>query len=90
MIALVTSGLTYLGIRSQASSSNEGIYADHTKELWEKIDSVSNERDDLKTQVLKLQTQVENAQRTIDALNNQIGELTDQLKKYIGDEEVGK
>lgn len=45
--------------------SNEGVYADHTKELLERVDKLTDERDDLKQQVINLQSKIDDQNDTI-------------------------
>ncbi|APX72098.1 phage scaffolding protein [Companilactobacillus allii] len=66
--------------------SNESVYADHTKELFERLDQITQERDDLKDQVNDLQLKIdyqsniiEKQGKTIDALNKQMGELNSKF-----------
>lgn len=71
--------------RTKNISSNEGIYADHTKELFDQMKDISNERDDLKEQVFELKGQVEKLNGVIDSLNEQIGNLTTKLEEFTRD-----
>ena len=68
--------------RLKNQGSNENVYADHTKELFERLDQITQERDDLKVQVIKLQEQVSKQNNTIDALNKQVGELNSKFDKF--------
>lgn len=68
--------------RIKNKGTNESIYADHTQELFERLDKITQERDDLKEQVMKLQNQIERQNELInkqngiiDSLNKQVGEL---------------
>ncbi|WDT65102.1 hypothetical protein NV391_09035 [Companilactobacillus crustorum] len=68
--------------RIKNKGTNESIYADHTKELFERLDQITQERDDLKEQVIKLQGQISQQNELIqkqngiiDSLNDQVGEL---------------
>lgn len=79
LVALITAAFTYLGSRKKAASNNESIYADHTKETWERIDKLTGERDDLKQEVIELRIKVAQMTATVDELNKQIGELRQQL-----------
>ncbi|KRO00880.1 hypothetical protein [Companilactobacillus kimchiensis] len=68
--------------RLKNQGSNENVYADHTKELFERLDQITQERDDLKVQVIKLQNQVSKQNNTIDALNKQVGVLNSKFDKF--------
>ena len=73
--------------RLKNQGSNENIYADHTNDLFERLDRITNERDDLKEQVIELKAQVEKLNNVIDSLNEQMGDLTTQLNKLTKQEE---
>ncbi|HCD08246.1 MAG TPA: hypothetical protein DEQ50_08335 [Lactobacillus sp.] len=68
--------------RLRNQGSNENVYADHTKELFDRLDQITQERDDLKVQVIKLQDQVSKQNNTIDALNKQVGVLNSKFDKF--------
>lgn len=95
-MALITGGLTYLGIRKQASSNNEGIYADHLAGALNDVDKYRHQLEDQSKQTLSLQAKVERQTKLIEqqteiinTLTQQVGELKEQLRKYMGDEEIG-
>lgn len=74
--------------RLKNQGSNENIYAVHTKELFERLDQITHERDDLKDQVNELQNKIDDQSRiieeqgkTIDALNTQMGTLNNKFDK---------
>lgn len=73
--------------RLKNQGSNENIYADHTNDLFERLDRITNERDDLKEQVIELKAQVEKLNSVIDSLNDQMGNLTIQLNQLTNQEE---
>jgi len=66
---------------------NESVYADHTQELFKRLDKITQERDDLKDQVIELKGQVKQLNIVIDSLNNQMGNLTAQLNEFTKQEE---
>ena len=96
---LITNGVTLaLGIystRTKYSTTKEsnsweaeGIYADHTKDLWGRLDKVSNEleetkheRDSLRLKVDTLQQTVDAQTTTIEGLRDNVGELKDTIKE---------
>ena len=62
----------YKGKVVDSSASREDIYADHTEELFKRLDNLTNERDDLKQQNINLMNQVKQ-------LRAQVRNLTTQL-----------
>ncbi|MQS44233.1 hypothetical protein [Companilactobacillus mishanensis] len=67
--------------------SNEAIYARHTKELFERIDmimkerdTITHERDELKSQVIILTRKIDLQNATI----KQQGRIIDTLTKQVG------
>lgn len=73
--------------RLKNQGSNENVYAEHTEDLFKRLDKITNERDDLKEQVIELKGQVEKLNDVIDSLNEQMGNLTTQLNKFTKQEE---
>lgn len=73
--------------RLKNQGSNENVYADHTNDLFERLDRITNERDDLKEQVIELKAQVQKLNSVIDSLNKQMGSLTSQVSKFTKEEE---
>lgn len=73
--AVVAAVASFLVGKLNSSSSNEGVYAAHFGELLDKIDKLTNERDDLKNQILKLQDQIRTQSKIIDELTKQIKNL---------------
>ena len=73
--AIVAAVASFLVSKLNSSSTREGVYAAHYGELLNKIDQLTNERDDLKDQILKLQEQIRTQSRIIDELTKQIEEL---------------
>lgn len=72
--------------RLKNQGTNENVYADHTKELFDRLDQITQERDDLKEQVIKLQGQISQQNELIqkqngiiDSLNEQVGELNNKF-----------
>ena len=68
------------GESDKAKTSNEGIYAEHTSELLDRLDKVISERDDLKAQVMDLRQKVEDQSRVINELTTQIQGLRDDME----------
>lgn len=73
--------------RTKNKGTNESIYADHTQELFDRMDKITRERDDLKDQVIELKGQVGKLNGVIDSLNEQMGDLTAQLEKFTKQKE---
>jgi peptidoglycan hydrolase CwlO-like protein len=61
--------------------NNESVYAEHTEDMWKRLDDLTYERDDFKSQVITLQAEVEEQTRVIDQLNKQIGELSNKFEE---------
>ncbi|GAB6091801.1 hypothetical protein [Furfurilactobacillus curtus] len=80
-----TGYLTYRSTIKKNQTDREDIYADHTGELWDRLDKITSERDELKAQVIKLQTKVEEQSRMIDDMTHQIGKLTKEVKEMMED-----
>lgn len=84
----ITAAVSLFVAKFNNSTTAEGIYAEHTKDLWKRLDTVSNqlenvtaERDELKDQVQKLQDEVEKQSKLIDELTTQIGSLNANFKE---------
>lgn len=73
--------------RLKNQESNENVYADHTNDLFERLDKITSERDDLKEQVIELKAQVEKLNSVIDSLNEQMVNLTAQLNEFTKQKE---
>lgn len=63
-----------VGARNDGTS-RENVYADHTREMWDrmdqlnnKLDKVTRERDDLKNQLIAMRVQVKKLQDSINRL----------------------
>jgi len=61
--------------RVKNQSSNESVYANHTQDLFERLDKITSERDDLKNQVIELQGQVKTLNAQIKTLNTKFDEF---------------
>ncbi|GAX04054.1 hypothetical protein IWT140_01691 [Secundilactobacillus pentosiphilus] len=69
-------------------TKREDVYADHMPEWWDRLDKITQERDDLKEQVNTLQIEVEKQSATIkqqskiiDQLNESVNELKISINK---------
>ena len=66
----------YKGKVVDSSASREDIYADHTEELFKRLDNLTNERDDLKQQNINLMNQVKQLRSQVKNLTTQVNKLT--------------
>lgn len=66
----------YKGKVVDSSASREDIYADHTEELFKRLDNLTNERDDLKQQNINLMNQVKQLRTQVRNLTTQVNKLT--------------
>ena len=64
--------LALKGNIEKANIGNERIYADKTDDLFNRSDKLTDERDDLKGQVLKLQSEVKALTKAVDSLKNEM------------------
>lgn len=79
--------------RAKNQGNNESVYAEHTEDLFRRIDKLTTdlekrtqERDDLKEQVLSLKGQVKELEIKIDKLSKEFNEKS----KYDGSEKYDK
>lgn len=70
----------YKGKTVSAIASQEDVYADHTKELFDRLDKLTRERDGLKEQNIELISQVHQLQQQTNQLKKQVQSLTRQVK----------
>lgn len=70
----------YKGKTVSAITSREDIYADHTEELFKRLDNLTKERDGLKEQNIELMGQVHQLQQQTNQLKKQVQSLTRQVK----------
>lgn len=66
----------YKGKVVDSSASREDIYADHTEELFKRLDNLTNERDDLKQQNINLMNEVKQLRAQVRNLTTQVNKLT--------------
>ena len=78
---LIAAAATFWGINIKSAVQRETVYAHHTRELFTRLDKITQERDDLQKQVIKLQSQVNEQSRQIKELREQISNLTIALKQ---------
>lgn len=85
---IITAALGYLSKVNDNQSHNEKVYADHTDELFERIDHLTDERDKSNRQVVKLQAKIETQNRTISSLKAKVdrqNEVIDKMTQQIGE-----
>lgn len=66
----------YKGKVVDSSASREDIYADHTEELFKRLDNLTDERDGLKQQNINLMNQVKQLRAQVRNLTTQVNKLT--------------
>lgn len=66
----------YKGKVVTGNASLEDIYADHTRELFERLDKLTKERDELKSQNVELVSQVKQLKEQVQSLTKQVKKLT--------------
>ena len=79
---------SFKGSVKKASYSNEGIYAEKTGDLFERIDRLTDERDDLKNQVMKLQDEVQDLTRAVDELKRQLKQDEKERERVDGTDSI--
>lgn len=71
----------YKGKVAATYASREDIYADHTRELFNRLDNLTKERDGLKEQNIELMSQVKELRKQTGLLKKQVQNLTAQVKQ---------
>lgn len=87
VIIAVISGIGgWYANKSKKVSSTEAVYAEHTQDLWNRLDkvsidleSVTRERNELKAQVEQLEKQIANQSKMIGNLQLEINKLTAKI-----------
>lgn len=85
--AVVGAAITgYFNVRlqqSKNSGSNESIYAKYSGSLTDRVDKLTDERDGLKEQVMKMGIQLDEQSKIIKKQSKVIDGLTDQVEKLV-------
>ena len=93
MVALLSGGsvtaiFSYLSSRKESTTNSEGIYADHTRELFDRIDKISAELEQEKTlrrqrdlENVKLRSTIKNQNQLIEELQDKIDYLTKMIEE---------
>lgn len=71
----------YKGKVTTTNASREDIYAEHTQELFARLDNLTKERDDLREQNIELMSQVNALRKQTGLLKKQVQNLTAQVKQ---------
>lgn len=86
MIAVISGIGGWYANKSKKVSSTESVYAEHTQDLWKRLDKVSDdlisvtkERNDLQIQVEQLRKQIESQSKIIGNLQLEIKKLTAEI-----------
>lgn len=90
IIAIISGVGGWYANKSKKISSTESVYAEHTRDLWERLDKLSNELNSVTKERNELQIQVEQLRRQIEDQSKMIGNLQRGVKNLtnkIGDQE---
>lgn len=86
----VAAVINYASSKSSDSVKREDVYADHTQELFGRLDKLTDERDELKDQVLEqsktidtLNTQIKQLRQDNDRLIDQVHKLTEKVNELV-------
>ncbi|WP_413627672.1 hypothetical protein R4B61_00275 [Fructilactobacillus vespulae] len=75
VVTAVGSGtVAWITAKNNSTAQKEGIYADHTEKLFDKLDATIDERDELKEQVSQLKIQVSELTKIVERLKEEMGE----------------
>lgn len=64
------------------TGSNESVYAEHTDSLWDRLDKITDERDELKEQVIRLNAKIDEQSKIIDQLTRQMSTLNTKFQDW--------
>ena len=86
IIAIISGVGGWYANKSKKVSSTESVYAEHTRDLWDRLDKLSNElnsvtkeRNELQIQVEQLRKQIEDQSRMIGNLQLEVKNLTNKV-----------
>lgn len=86
IIAIISGIGGWYANKSKKVSSTESVYAEHTKDLWDRLDkvskdleSVTKERNELQIQVEQLRKQIEDQSKIIGNLQFEVKNLTNKI-----------
>lgn len=80
IIAIISGVGGWHANKSKKISSTESVYAEHTRDLWERLDKLSNELNSVTKERNELQIQVEQLRRQIEDQSKMIGNLQREIK----------
>ena len=80
IIAIISGVGGWYANKSKKMSSTESVYAEHTRDLWERLDKLSNELNSVTKERNELQIQVEQLRRQIEDQSRMIGNLQLEVK----------
>ncbi|MQS88293.1 hypothetical protein [Companilactobacillus mishanensis] len=80
--AIVSGIFGVWGQKLKNTSSNESVYAEHTDIMWDRLDKITNERDELKEQVIKLNAKIDEQSKIIDQLTRQMSALNSKFQDW--------
>ena len=80
IIAIISGVGGWYANKSKKMSSTESVYAEHTRDLWERLDKLSTkERNELQIQVEQLRKQIEDQSKMIGNLQLEVKSLTNKI-----------
>lgn len=86
IIAIISGVGGWYANKSKKVSSTESVYAEHTRDLWDRLDKLSNElnlvtkeRNELQIQVEQLRKQIADQSRMIGNLQLEVKNLTNKV-----------
>lgn len=80
IIAIISGVGGWYANKSKKVSSTESVYAEHTQDLWDRLDKLSNELNSVTKERNELQIQVEQLRRQIEDQSKMIGNLQSEVK----------
>lgn len=80
IIAIISGVGGWYANKSKKVSSTESVYAEHTRDLWERLDKLSNELNSVTKERNELQIQVEQLRKQIADQSRMIGNLQLEVK----------
>ena len=80
IIAIISGVGGWYANKSKKVSSTESVYAEHTQDLWARLDKLSNELNSVTKERNELQIQVEQLRKQIADQSRMIGNLQLEVK----------
>lgn len=85
VIAVISGIGGWYANKSKKVSSTESVYAEHTQDLWNRLDKLSNELNSVTKERNELQIQVEQLRKQIESQSKMIGNLQLEVKKLTAE-----